>query len=204
MDRRSLRGRDGIRIPESGTADLSFRLEWDSESGFSVVLAGVGIIGDATGMATPSFTITPTTIREVQPFTTEMLTTAAAAEDPARPVMQTTGPEVRPDAAMCTTVRGHRLGHLRETSTPHGATRSLRMGRPAHIRAPSAAMITEANREVTHRAEAPAFMAEAAGEAEDLTEEAVEDTVGAATTDAMFVLILDSRDCNGREVVCSQ
>jgi hypothetical protein len=47
-------------------------------------------------------------------------------------------------------------------------------------------------------------MAEAAGEAEDLTEEAVEDTVGAATTDAMFVLILDSRDCNGREVVCSQ
>ena len=207
MDRRWLPGRDGIPILESGTADLSFRLEWDSESVFSAVLAGVGIIGDATGMATTWFTITPTTIREAQPFTTEMLTTAAAAEDRARPVMQqATGPEVRPDAAMCTTIRGHRLGHLKETSTPHEATRSLPTGRPARLRAPSAAMITEANREATHRAEAPAFTAEAAGEAEDFTVEAVEaeDTVGAATTDRMFVLIPDSRDCNGREVVCSQ
>jgi hypothetical protein len=46
-------------------------------------------------------------------------------------------------------------------------------------------MTTAANREATHRAEAPAFV-EAAGEAGNLMEEAVEDTVGAATTDAMF------------------
>jgi hypothetical protein len=161
-------------------------LEWDSESVFSVVLAGVGTIGDATGMATTSFIIMPTTTRAVQPFTTEMLTTAAATGDPARPVMQATGPEVRPDAEMYTTVPGHRLGHLKETSTPRVATRSLRMGRPAPIRVPSAAMTTGANREATHRAEAPAFMLEAAGEAGNLMEEAVEDTVGAATTDAMF------------------
>jgi hypothetical protein len=182
MDRRSLRGRDGIRIPESGTADRSFRLEWDSESGFSVVLAGVGTIGDATGMATTSFTIIPTTTRAALPFTTEMRTTAAAAEDPARPVTPATGPEVRLDAVTYTTVRGHRLGHLKETSTPRVATRSLRMVRPVPIRVPSAAMTTGANREATHRAEAPAFMAEA----ENLTEEAVEGTVGAATTDWLF------------------
>ena len=46
----SWRGRDGTRIPESGLAARTSRLEWASESASSAVLDGAGVTGDSIGM----------------------------------------------------------------------------------------------------------------------------------------------------------
>jgi hypothetical protein len=66
---------------------------------------------------------------------------------------------------VCTTIRAPRRGHLRETSTRLAATRSLLTQSAAPTLVPSVAMTTVESREVTPRAEIPAFMAAAAAAA---------------------------------------
>lgn len=58
MDIRYCRGPIGMNTRESGLAALTCHLELVSESAFSAVLAGAGLIGDSIGIVTIRFIIT--------------------------------------------------------------------------------------------------------------------------------------------------
>jgi hypothetical protein len=124
MERRSWRGRDGTHIPGFGTADRTYRLELDSESGSSRDLDGDGRIGDLIGITERSFTTTRGTTHKAGPFTTETSTTGAGTADPVHPAEQGTGGHQGMSAytAMCTTGRGDRRSLLRGTLTHREAT----------------------------------------------------------------------------------
>src|SRR5271156_2513395 len=69
-DIRSWRGRDGIRIPESGLAGRFSHSASASQSGGSEVLDGDGVIGDSTGITTTQCITTAGITPAVEPFTT--------------------------------------------------------------------------------------------------------------------------------------
>jgi hypothetical protein len=79
MDIPSWRGRDGIRIRESGLMARFFRSEWDLESDSLAAMGGAGGIGDLIGITIMRFTTTTVTTRTAPCFITAMLTTAAAS-----------------------------------------------------------------------------------------------------------------------------
>ena len=136
------RGRDGIRIPESGLAVRTCRLDSASELAGSAVSDGDGAIGDLTGITTTHFITTAGTTPEAELSITGTIFT----------VVGLGGVEF-------ITVLGPVPGRLTETvrqleDTPHLAAKA------ACARARSATSSMAGRRGAFHPAEEPAWAAE--------------------------------------------
>jgi hypothetical protein len=157
MDIRSWRGRDGIRILESGSADRICHSVSGSELGGGAVLDGDGVIGDSIGITiTPCLTTADIT-RGAERFITEPISGVAEGSTVAGVV--STVPEVGPGRSM---EIGRRLG-----DTLH------RVARAGCARAPSAVTTTADRPAAFRHAAAPASVAEGFTAVEDSTAAAV-------------------------------
>jgi hypothetical protein len=122
------RGRDGIRIPESGLAARIYRGAGASESGGLAVLDGAGVIGDSIGITTMQCLTTAGTTRVAERFTTGAIfieeqagagdSTALAAELALDPMQGTGLAGTSAGAAESTTVPAERPGPSKETLRP--------------------------------------------------------------------------------------
>ena len=170
----SVRGRDGIRIRESGMAAPTFPSGSVSESASSAATAGAGVAGASIGTTTTRFITTTGTTQPAERFTTGTLTTGeahalglmVAAADLVAAMSRGIGLPMLA-AAVFTTARAVPVGPLKETTAPLEATRNP-VVRPA--RAPMASAITTmaVRPEVILHAEAPASVASVVAVAEHL------------------------------------
>ena len=148
-------GRDGTRIPESGTAAPTSHLELASESASLAVLDGAGPIGDSTGTTTTQPFITTGISRRAGRFITATLIIEGAAD-----FVRTRGlARVDPGAAKFSTVRGEppdlsREAHRRREDSPNHAVKA------ESAPAPSATTTMAGSLGVIRRAEAPVLAAE--------------------------------------------
>jgi hypothetical protein len=131
-------GRDGIRIRESGLADLISHSESALESGGGAGLDGDGVIGDSTGITTTRDLTAGGTTPEAERFITGAPMLAADL----LVAVVSTGPVEGPDLLMET---GRRLEDMLRRAARAGCARVL-----------SAATITADRPGVSHRVEAPA------------------------------------------------
>jgi len=113
MEIPSWRGRDGIRIPESGSAVRTCRGAAASESAGSVAMDGVGIIGDSIGAADTRCTAAAGTT----PAATRFITAAISTGPEARVVVTGCGAELDPVLMLVTGLRMETLEHAAELAT---------------------------------------------------------------------------------------
>jgi len=128
-----MRGQDGIRIPEFGSAVRTCRGVAASESAGSVAMVGVGITGDSIGAVDTQCTAAAGTT----PAATRFITEATSTGQEARVVATVCGAELHPvlmpvtglrmetleHAAELATVPAQRPGLSKETPRLHGDTR---------------------------------------------------------------------------------
>ena len=149
----SWRGRDGIRIPESGLAARISHSDSASESVGSAVLDGAGVIGDSTGITDTQCLAAAGTTRGAERFITEAVSTAAEAY--AAELM------VRAAELMAHAADSGRQPPGLSTETGRRLEDTLNPAvRAAHARAPSAAMSMADRPRAIRHAEAPAWVAE--------------------------------------------
>ena len=148
MDIPSRRGRDGIRIPESGLAARIFRSGSASESVGSEVLDGAGVIGDSIGAADTQCLAAAGTSPGAERFITEAPSPAAEAHA-AELLAHAAGAQ----PPILSTETGKR-----PADTPPLAARA------ASAQAHSAAMVMADRPRAIHHAEAPAWERVAAAE----------------------------------------